>query len=428
MAKMHLANLNTYLVEMLISYMYYSDFLNKKRKTSSVIVYGTLIFSILSLVNIVFHNNIVINVFSFIIANISFSLLCYKVVIKRALFHSILLTATMTVTEFLTIYLNSVLLNLETVSYRTNFDVYILDVAVSKTLYIVFCKVITKLLPQNKIKGKVPFYLFIYPFCSLIVLLLFRKISTVYVLCPEIDTSISVVSFLSLIAIIVTYILYSNTIKKDNKVFELKNELNKIEIDKTYYDILEHKNEEMHIFVHDTKNHLSTIKAIAKNSTIDEYVDLINSNLQKCTPKTNTNNKIMDLIINKYSDLCDINKIEFYTMIKTSNLNFMDDINLTSFLNNILSNAYEAALKSTDKRIELSINKIQGFDVLTCTNSCDNKPIIKNNILVSSKGDNTFHGYGIKSIEKVVKKYDGNYEWSYDAEDKEFTTSVIFKH
>lgn len=428
MAKLHLANCATYFIEMLIAYMYYSDFLNKKLKTHNILIIGCILYFSSAAINILLSNNLVINLIIFMIINTLFSFLCFKVSIKKSILTTILLTSTMIISEFIAIYTFSAIFNLETVSYRDNLGIYILDVSSSKTLYIVLCKTLTKLLPQNKTNDKVPFYLFIYPLCSMITLILFRRISTVYILSPEIDTSISIVSFLSLFAIVVTYILYSNTIKKDNKVFELNNELNKIEVDRTYNEILEHKNEEMHIFIHDTKNNLLTIKSIANNKLVDEYVDLINSNLLKCAPKANTNNKIMDLIINKYSDLCEINKIEFYTIIKTANLNYMNDTDLNSFLNNILSNAYEAALKSKDKRIELSINKIQGFDVLTCTNSCDKKPVIKNNILISSKKDNTFHGYGIKSIKKIVKKYDGNYEWNYDPEEKEFTTSVIFKH
>lgn len=426
MFKAYFSNYITYVIEMFIAYMYFSDFLNKKLKEYNIIAIGLFLYSLLATFNIHLNNNALVNSLCFLLANLIFILLCYKSTLNKALLHSILLTATMIITEFLSLYMILTILNLGTMSYRTNIDIYILDVAVSKTFYIVLCKMLTKFIPQNKIKGKVPLYLFIYPVCSIIILLLFRRISTIYILSQHMNTLISMVSFLSLIAIIVTYILYSDTIKKDNKVFELNNELNKIESDKTYYKLLEHKNEEMHIFVHDTKNHLAIIKALANNPNVDEYVDKINSDLVRCTPKCNTNNKIMDLILDKYSDLCKINDIEFYTIIKTANLDFMDEMDLSSFLTNILNNAYEAAIESKEKRVELSINKIQGFDVLTCTNSCDRKPIIQNNTLLTSKKDSTFHGYGIKSIKKIVKKYNGNYEWDYDINEKEFTTTVIF--
>lgn len=419
-------NILTYLIEMIISYMYFSDFLNKKLKPWLVLLSGSFIYIVVSFSNILFKNNIVINILSFLLATTLFCLLSFDATFKKALLHSILLTTVMTATEFISIYLILIFLHTETISFITNFDIYILDVTVSKTLYIVVCKILTKYIPQNKVRGKVPFYLFIYPFCSVIALILFRKISTVHILSTSLNTAVSIVSMLSLVSVVITYILYSDTVTRDNELFELKSELNKIESDKTYYKLLEHKNEEMHIFVHDTKNHLAIIKALANNPNVDEYVDKINSDLVICTPKCNTNNKIMDLILDKYSDLCKINDIEFYTIIKTANLDFMDEMELSSFLSNILNNAYEAAIESKEKRVELSINKIQGFDVLTCTNSCDRSPIIQNHTLLTSKKDSAFHGYGIKSIKKIVKKYNGNYEWDYDINEKEFTTTVIF--
>lgn len=427
MVYVHLINIATYQIEMLIAYLYFSDVLTKRFRTSIVFIYGILIYLILGTLNIYFCNNITINVLCFTAANILYAQLCFKTQLKKAFFHSIILTAIMTITEFMSVYLISCLFNVKTSLYRSDFEIYILNLAISKILYTIVCKFLTKVLPENKSKSKVPIYLFIYPFCCLLSLLLFRKISEEYTLSFELKEMISIFSFISLIAIIVTYFMYSDTIKKDNELFWLKQEFNKTESDKTYYKLLELKNEEMHIFVHDTKNHLATIQALANSPFVDEYVDKINNDLIKCTPKCNTNNKIMDLVLEKYSDLCKINHIELSTIIKTANLNFMNEMDLSSFLNNILSNAYEAAIDSTEKRIELSINKIQGFDVLTCTNSCDKKPIIQDNILLTSKKDKTIHGYGIKSIKKIVKKYHGNYEWNYDSKEKEFTTTVVFK-
>ncbi len=423
----NLINIATYEIEMLIAFLYFSDFLNKKFKRSIVLLYGFSIYLLLSSVNIYFFNNFTINVLSFTLANIIYCLICFETNFKKVLFHSLILTATMTITEFISVYLISCILNVKTNSYRTDFEIYILNLAISKILYTIVCKFLTKLLPENKPKSKVPLYLFIYPFCCVFSLLLFRKISEEYAISFQLKEMISIFSFISLVAIIVTYFLYGDNIKKDDELFWLKHEFNKIESDKTYYKLLELKNEEMHIFVHDTKNHLATIKALANNPFVDEYVYKINNDLVKCTPKCNTNNKILDLILDKYSDLCKINNIELSTIIKTANLNFMNEMDLSSFLNNILSNAYESAISSQEKRIELSINKIQGFDVLTCTNSCDNKPIIQNNSLLTSKKDKMLHGYGIKSIKNIVNKYNGNYEWSYDSNEKEFTTTVVFK-
>ena len=35
------------------------------------------------------------------------------------------------------------------------------------------------------------------------------------------------------------------------------------------------------------------------------------------------------------------------------------------------------------------------------------------------------HGLGIKSIQKAVKKYDGELEWEYDENEKQFSITII---
>lgn len=76
--------------------------------------------------------------------------------------------------------------------------------------------------------------------------------------------------------------------------------------------------------------------------------------------------------------------------------------------------------------MEVSLNNVNGFDVLTCTNSSDSKPLTIGNDLKTTKTDIGFHGLGINSIKRVVKKYHGNFEWSYDEIEKEFTVYVAF--
>ena len=95
-------------------------------------------------------------------------------------------------------------------------------------------------------------------------------------------------------------------------------------------------------------------------------------------------------------------------------------------MGNLLDNAVEAAKSSNEKKIDFSVNKVNGFDVLTCSNSCEDKPVISGSILKSTKSDAGEHGLGIKSIRRIVKKYDGEFEWQYDDSSKEFIVNIIF--
>lgn len=427
--KSYIANCAVYIIEMLISFMYFSDLFTKKKKTNQIIVLGCILYLLISSINIIFENNVFLNLFSFILINVIFTMSSFNITFQKSFLHTIILTASMVISESAIIFIISAIFNHELTMYQNDFSVYILDAVLSKTFLLLICKLLIKikLVPTKAPKGKTPFYLFVYPFCTMIVLVLFRTLSIRYNISSELNTCVSIVSFILLFSIIITYILYGNTVKKDNELFELKNELSRIEVDESYYLILEHQNEEMHAFAHDTKNHLSTIKYLADDEQVDEYIDKIYSDLNKYSASGKTDNKILDIILNKYSVLCEINKIEFYTVVKTANLNYISSSDLSSLLNNMLDNALEAARKSKGKRIELSINRAQSFDVLTCTNSCDVRPEAENHILKTTKEDKRFHGYGTKSMRKIVKKYNGTYKWDYNEGAREFTTSIIFE-
>ena len=135
---------------------------------------------------------------------------------------------------------------------------------------------------------------------------------------------------------------------------------------------------------------------------------------------------MLDLIINKYQYICEDNHINFYVSIKTANLSHIEASDLTTLLGNLLDNAVDAAKMSKNRKIDLSLNNVNGIDVLTCVNSCDSKPQTIGNDLRTTKTDIEFHGLGMSSIKRVVKKYHGNFEWSYDEIEKEFTVYIAF--
>ena len=193
-----------------------------------------------------------------------------------------------------------------------------------------------------------------------------------------------------------------------------------------YYTILDNQNEELITVLHDEKNHLAVIKSLANQPEVSEYIDQIYGQITEHSLFGNTDNKILDLIINKYQYICKNAGIDFYVSIKTANLSYFENSDLTTLLGNILDNAVEAARDSERRKIDLSLNKMNGFDILTCTNSSDNRPCVVGNNLKTTKKEADLHGLGIKSIKRIAKKYSGSFEWSYDDAQKEFTVYVAF--
>ena len=101
----------------------------------------------------------------------------------------------------------------------------------------------------------------------------------------------------------------------------------------------------------------------------------------------------------------------------------MDAPSVTTLYGNLLSNAFEAATLSTEKSVEVSvINNIhQNNIIISVINSCDIAPILENaGRFRSLKKGPGIHGVGLKSIERIVKKYHGIETMYYDDKNMRF--------
>ena len=82
-----------------------------------------------------------------------------------------------------------------------------------------------------------------------------------------------------------------------------------------------------------------------------------------------------------------------------------------------MDNAIEACKRITDssmaKEIKLSMNYRDKYIIIVITNTCD-KPRKIGRFYKSSKPSPELHGIGLQSIERTVKKYNGNMVIKYD--------------
>lgn len=422
-----IVNIALYSIEMLIAYMYSNNLFAKKRKTAFIILNSEILYLSISILNILF-NNIVINIICFIMINIIILIINYNISIRQSIIHAVILTAIMLVSECIVTFSASAIFNIAFLTYKENFTVLLIESSLSKILYTMLCYILTKNKEGYKTSHtKTPLYLFIFPVCAVMMLVLLISISTIYDITGILNKFISILSIILLIAVVLNYILYDNYAKKEKELLELRNELSKAEIDKSYYQILERQNEEIQSFSHNTKNHFQVIKSLTNEENVENYIDECYGKLEKYSMFGKTNNKILDIILNKYSLLCEIKNIEFLISVKTANLSYIKDDELSTLLNCILDNAVEAAEQTENGRIELNLNNQNFFDVLTCINSCNYNPDFDKKILKTTKENADMHGYGTKSIKKIVRNNKGTYSWKYDKENNEFITTIIFK-
>jgi sensor histidine kinase regulating citrate/malate metabolism len=67
------------------------------------------------------------------------------------------------------------------------------------------------------------------------------------------------------------------------------------------------------------------------------------------------------------------------------------------------------------------------YVTIKLNNSCDTTPILNNGKLITTKEKSSIHGYGIKSIKRIVKNYDGNISFEYDELENIFCVKIVLK-
>ncbi len=417
----------TYFVEALIVYSYAKSLYKEKNRT--LITFGIILvaYSVLLLIFKFIYSNEIFNIFSIIVVNISIIFFLYKSSFKSAIFHGFALGLCQFLSEFFTAYITAMILNVTTEeSVNSYFE---LGAISSMIIYFLLTRMLSKFsVRENDSRswGKW-FSLSLLPIGSFFVLISFRIITANISLNPSENTFLIIaVSFLLLINIIV-YMIYERAEENNQKLLELELTNQKNDIDMQYLNLIEKKNETMNIMVHDYKNHMIAISNMSEQIEIKNYIDNMLGEITKYNQIGKTKNRLLDVILSKYTSLCKEKEIKFETDIMSDNLKFINDFDLSTLFNNLLDNAVEAASKSTIKFIHLEIaNSLNSYHKITVINSSDSEPNGKNGNLITTKKNKAAHGFGTKSIRKIVKKYHGEINWEYNKEEKQFKLIILF--
>lgn len=419
-----------YIFEMLTSYCFFLSVFDKKIKSNYLIMgIGLLLFLPSAVVFSLFENEF-INLSVFFIINLSFALICFKCSLKLSVIYSILLDATMCLTEFITIYCLSYFLKIPMNLYKSDTHMLIIVVLICKSLYFIcsqlFCIIIKK--TNNKSTDSKHYLpLFIFPIITIVTSVVFLLISLETEIRSIFKITIAVICNVYFLACVFIFIYYQKLLENEAKVNELVSERRYFELNNTYMDLLQNQNDELQILFHDTKHHYMALNGMDNIEDVKAYIAKIYPELENKNNIAVSKNKMLDLILNKYIVICEKNNIKFNYEVKTSSLDYIDDTELSVIINNILDNAVESAMKSKEKQIDFSLRNINNMDLLSVINSCDTPPDHDDDKLITTKFDPNNHGFGTRIIKRHVQKNNGKYEWSYDENEHKFHSTILFQ-
>lgn len=420
----------TYVFEALISLMCFSQKFDKK--VSKRIVFFGFSASILLQFALSFMEIPFVNLGAFLLCNILLCFLLFNASILQSIFNCVILCAAMLITELCVYYSSTLFFDTAILEATTNENVLLIQAACSKLLYFFVALIIAKLSTEESRKtfGTLKeSLLFLLPLASIFVLDVVPIITTSADVSQSIYTIIIVATILLLFSNIIVFWVHESMIKTQKENTEYKLQKQKTEIDTEYYSILQNQYENSNIIIHDIKRHLMSVKELANHNDCDnilKYIDDLYSEYDIKYLKKYSNHRLINAIINRYMEMCKRFGIDFYCDIRDIDFSFISEANLTAVLDNLLENAIEAAKDSSKKTIELTIKESNSnFVAIHLENSCTTAPKKSGGELKTTKSNKDIHGFGIRSIRRIAKEYNGNIDYSFDENAMRFTFTVV---
>ncbi len=379
-----------------------------------------------------------LNIYLYFGANFIFMISEYNIKCLPALFHTAIIEAIMGMCELLPYSIISRFiphfLQKEDFHNHLHFPFALL----SKVSFFIIIYILTLLL-KNRPKytqqyNKAMSLLFIIPITSIFAMHTFISVGEYTSLSPTLNWMVALSTIFLLTSNILVFGINQYTQKKNREFTEMQLLLQKESDAAEYYKMLVTQHENQSILIHDIKKHLQSIDMLNQqrdHDKISAYIHqlMLSSDLKEMGRLCD--HDLLNAVLSRYKRQCNNDYIDLQVDVRSKTTTFMEDSDLTSLFCNLLDNSVEAAHGIQDAFIELSVRKLENspYIVLTVINSCRMNPFAeKNGVLATTKTDKLHHGFGLKSIRKIVSKYQGEFQQYFDDRTATFHTIITLKY
>lgn len=181
----------------------------------------------------------------------------------------------------------------------------------------------------------------------------------------------------------------------------------------------------INIKCHDMKYKLDALAAAGGLSADD--VRELRESISIYDTKTETGNRLLDVLITEKSLYCEQNGITLSCMVDGSRLEFMEAGDLYCLFGNLIDNALEAVKQIAEKErrvINLMVKHKDNFLLVQEENYFNGTREFVDGLPVTTKDDKENHGFGMRSLRMIVAKYGG--ELTTSVTDDIFHLNIIF--
>lgn len=214
--------------------------------------------------------------------------------------------------------------------------------------------------------------------------------------------------FASVICIVLLFLLINIFEKKD-----MKRENRELELLLAVQNDAHKRSAEsiklLNIRAHDLKKQIEYLHDLDDETTKNEILENVEKSIKEYDEIVESGCKALDHVLTEKVHSCRKHNIIFTYMVDGTALSKMKSSDIFSLFGNALDNAIEGVLEySDDKRvISLKVMKQGKITLVSIENYCDKEIVYDSGFPITTKKNKNVHGFGLKSINYIVHKYDG---------------------
>ena len=233
-----------------------------------------------------------------------------------------------------------------------------------------------------------------------------------------------------LIMNVMTFWLINDIMKREVQITENRLFREQVKNETEMYHSISENYEKQRKKVHEFKNHMSCIMALAQNNEYEklkEYLGTMQADIMQDMDLIDTNHTLINAILNSKYYEAKQKGITFVFKVNDLSKVKLADEDIVVILSNLLNNAFEACETCEEKIIRLKFIQEENQIIIAVANTFKTVPIRDGDTFQTSKVENKeIHGIGIENIKDAVEKYQGMY--AITCEDNYFKFSILISN
>ena len=347
-----------YIIEMTVVWQYFRSFYSAKRSKQTEHVF--MISAYVILFGLFWLRILWLNVVDFLIINCFLCFYLFSRRVSSSVFHGLILTGTMVVTELIVELIGMKALNGFLVFMEHPLTYAMINISSRMVFFLIIRIIIMNFAPKKEkidVKSGFAVLIGIIPIVSIWFTIVIIMICVDSPIDNLMSSMLLTSAILLLVMNFVVFWAYDSNQKFMRNYLMMQSNLREQQAEAEYYRRLAEQTENQKILIHDIKNHLQTIVGLSKDggeSEIHEYVQQLMEMPAMKPAVTYCSQPVLNVILGQYQEICKKKSIQFGVDIRKDSVDYITVDDLTALFGNLLKNAVEAAAGVSEAYISQS--------------------------------------------------------------------------